>query len=421
MEGSVRRPSPLYHEGASLVLDQLTLLSQVRKCPQYTQTIHIFTLFTEPLYIALTALSSAVLFGLIIGLAKGGFACIQHVILRLLLLRAGALPWNYPRFLDYAAERILLRKVGGGYIFIHRLLLDYFASGEGASTEEVSAIPAISDPPPAISSAPQINTAHREEKPSPPVPSRKTGSNKANRIVTLCGVVIILLALACSAGIFGVVQYSVVQIKANDATATAQVEANTTAEALANASPIAYPPQNKSPVLNDPLQDNSKGNYWEEDTSNCDGNFINRAYDINTNRVEGCIAEATDFTNFIYEVKMKIIKGDGGGIIFRVNLTGAYYDFAINQDGSYIVYAFIDGNGAVLALGSSPAIHRGLNQTNLVAAVVHGKIIELYVNHQRVAVVGGSTYTDGQIGVIVSGSPSNQAEVIFQNAKVWSL
>jgi hypothetical protein len=31
------------------------------------------------------------------------------------------------RFLDYAAERVFLRKVGGGYIFVHRLLLDYFA------------------------------------------------------------------------------------------------------------------------------------------------------------------------------------------------------------------------------------------------------------------------------------------------------
>jgi len=38
------------------------------------------------------------------------------------------MPWNYPRFLDSAAERILLRKVGGGYIFVHRLLLEYFAS-----------------------------------------------------------------------------------------------------------------------------------------------------------------------------------------------------------------------------------------------------------------------------------------------------
>jgi hypothetical protein len=31
-------------------------------------------------------------------------------------------------FLDYATECILLRKVGGGYIFIHRLLQDYFAA-----------------------------------------------------------------------------------------------------------------------------------------------------------------------------------------------------------------------------------------------------------------------------------------------------
>ncbi|MDJ0592593.1 MAG: hypothetical protein QNJ72_21810 [Pleurocapsa sp. MO_226.B13] len=40
------------------------------------------------------------------------------------------MPWNYARFLDYAAERIFLRKVGGGYIFIHRMLLEHFARME---------------------------------------------------------------------------------------------------------------------------------------------------------------------------------------------------------------------------------------------------------------------------------------------------
>jgi len=35
-----------------------------------------------------------------------------------------------------ATERILLRKVGGGYIFIHRLLLDYFASLDNASNSD---------------------------------------------------------------------------------------------------------------------------------------------------------------------------------------------------------------------------------------------------------------------------------------------
>ena len=38
------------------------------------------------------------------------------------------MPWNVVPFLDYATERIFLRKVGGGYIFVHRLLLEYFAS-----------------------------------------------------------------------------------------------------------------------------------------------------------------------------------------------------------------------------------------------------------------------------------------------------
>lgn len=66
--------------------------------------------------------------GVIIGLRNGGIACIQHLVLRLRLLCDRTVPWNYPHFLDYAVERILLRKVGGGYIFVHRLLLEYFAS-----------------------------------------------------------------------------------------------------------------------------------------------------------------------------------------------------------------------------------------------------------------------------------------------------
>jgi hypothetical protein len=53
---------------------------------------------------------------------------VARIILRLRLFRNGSTPWNYVRFLDYAAERILLRKVGGGYTFLHRMLLEYFAS-----------------------------------------------------------------------------------------------------------------------------------------------------------------------------------------------------------------------------------------------------------------------------------------------------
>ena len=65
--------------------------------------------------------------GLAVGLDSGGKACIQHFTLRFLLVRNGFAPWNYPAFLDSAAERLFLRKVGGGYVFIHRMLLEYFA------------------------------------------------------------------------------------------------------------------------------------------------------------------------------------------------------------------------------------------------------------------------------------------------------
>jgi len=76
-------------------------------------------------------LRDGVLAGLVVGLSGGllygGIPCLQHLILRFLLWRNDLAPWPYARFLDHATERIFLRKVGGGYIFIHRLLQDYFA------------------------------------------------------------------------------------------------------------------------------------------------------------------------------------------------------------------------------------------------------------------------------------------------------
>lgn len=50
-----------------------------------------------------------------------------HYILRLILLLQGHTPPHYAHFLDFAVERIFLRKVGNGYQFIHRLLQENFA------------------------------------------------------------------------------------------------------------------------------------------------------------------------------------------------------------------------------------------------------------------------------------------------------
>jgi hypothetical protein len=58
----------------------------------------------------------------------GGLAWWRHWVLRLLLWCSGALPLRLVPWLDEAAQRILLRKVGGGYRFIHDLFRDYLAT-----------------------------------------------------------------------------------------------------------------------------------------------------------------------------------------------------------------------------------------------------------------------------------------------------
>ncbi|HVR02691.1 MAG TPA: hypothetical protein VMT47_11205 [Polyangia bacterium] len=57
----------------------------------------------------------------------GGIDTINHYILRLTLAANGLLPLRLPRFLDHCASLIFLQKVGGGYVFVHRLLLEHFA------------------------------------------------------------------------------------------------------------------------------------------------------------------------------------------------------------------------------------------------------------------------------------------------------
>jgi len=76
---------------------------------------------------------------LLAALLTGGLASLRHVLLRLQLRHLGLMPRHYVRFLDDAARRILLYKDGGGYRFIHRLFLDYFADLEAEPSRALSA------------------------------------------------------------------------------------------------------------------------------------------------------------------------------------------------------------------------------------------------------------------------------------------
>ena len=137
-----------------------------------------------------------------------------------------------------------------------------------------------------------------------------------------------------------------------------------------------------------------------------------------------CVAYNTNFSNFAYEVQVKIVKGTHGsvgGIMFRANpALGSFYDFLIGQDGSYALYRYdSDGSPAkTLSKLSSSAIHTGLNQVNVIAVVASGGTLHLFVNHQVIASVTDTTYGSGAIG-LVADALNNPSEVIFSDAKVW--
>ena len=69
------------------------------------------------------------LFGTIfLGLTRGLQAVLKYFILRFWLWQSHLLPWQVVPFLEDATSRILLRRIGGGYSFAHRLLQEHFAN-----------------------------------------------------------------------------------------------------------------------------------------------------------------------------------------------------------------------------------------------------------------------------------------------------
>lgn len=75
-------------------------------------------------------ISAGLFGGLIVGLLCGGLFALRHLVLRLFLWMNGLAPLRYVAFLSQAKELLFLRQVGGGYIFVHRMLLEYFLSLE---------------------------------------------------------------------------------------------------------------------------------------------------------------------------------------------------------------------------------------------------------------------------------------------------
>jgi eukaryotic-like serine/threonine-protein kinase len=76
---------------------------------------------------AMVGMAYALIFTLTVGLLFGGTAVVQHYVVRAFLVRARVAPRRYDAFLEAMVERLLLRRGGNAYLFVHRLLRDHLA------------------------------------------------------------------------------------------------------------------------------------------------------------------------------------------------------------------------------------------------------------------------------------------------------
>ncbi len=111
---------------ASLAGDAAVHLGAVRGSERELLVVH-----TDKYGDTIGAISGTVnaILGLVlflVGLFFGALPVVQHYGLRLAMWRRKLIPLRWVKFLDYAAEHYLLRKVGGGYVFWHEYLRVYF-------------------------------------------------------------------------------------------------------------------------------------------------------------------------------------------------------------------------------------------------------------------------------------------------------
>jgi eukaryotic-like serine/threonine-protein kinase len=289
-------------------------------------------------------------------------------------------------------------------------------------------------PPPNLYNTPQ-SSAYYPGKEQQFVPPSKPRSNRIGLIIGIAALVLVIIVggiLAISR--LGTQQGSstnatattaATQSPQEHATATAQAQASATA-AVNAANPNPYTPGLGTLALIDPLTDNSKGYAWDASVhTNGTCAFIGGSYHVSTPKTQFfylCSAEASDFSNYAFEVQLKVVQGDCGGMVFRSDSnTGKLYFFEVCQNGSYSFSRYLDftGNNVKdLAGGSSAAITTGLNQVNTIAVVAQGSTLTVYVNKQKLSSVTDSSFTHGQIGLFADAN-NNPTDVAFNNAKVW--
>ncbi|HLZ56307.1 MAG TPA: hypothetical protein VKR06_05100 [Ktedonosporobacter sp.] len=314
----------------------------------------------------------------------------------------------------------------------------------GASASDPTAMVA-SPPPSTISGSDPYNSVastgpsgpysgqanpYESVPPPPPVsmayPLPVTPVRRKTSMGTIVGIGLLVLLLL-GGGVFAYQKFLVAPGGAATTTVTGPAAVASTPLLSAAAAQKLYDQTTSgTPVINDPLT-GADNNGWDDLSNQTTGcGFSGGKYHSHAaaSYASYCYANATNFSNVLFQAQVSISNGHTGGLVFRANDKNLNaYAFRISTDGSYIL-GRVENNGAHLEPlfngSSSPLITKGVNQSNLVAIIAQGNNIYVFVNKKYLRGASDSTYQSGHIGVYVDGDAS-PVDAAFSNVQAWQL
>ncbi len=289
--------------------------------------------------------------------------------------------------------------------------------------------------------------------PTPTPPPFSPTSSRSNRRIVVIALAIVAIIIVLSSGIIFAINSSntgngnnanatstaisnlaTAHINATNTALAKNVAATASARAQATATfnrnnPDPYSSNMHTITLVDPLNGNNP--QWIVSTDPAFGGscqFTNNALHIKESK-SGNFYECTsqgNFSNFTFEVHMKVLQGSCGGIIFRANTNaGQFYQFLVcpNILPFYRLVLYVDNTGKTARnlIGNTfpSAIKQGFGVDNILSVVANGHSILLFANHTQVGSITDSHYSAGVIGLLASDS-LNTTEVAYSNARLWT-
>ena len=269
-----------------------------------------------------------------------------------------------------------------------------------------------------------------------PQPQQPPPARKRSPLLFILLAVLALVVILGGVGVFAVINNNNLNTQHANATATTNANNNAAATvhtvatqnavatqaARATAQVTSHFPPFTTVALFDPLT--SKSSAWASD-SFCQ--FTSTGYQVSiaqSNTFEACYNSKT-FGESAYQANMTITQGDCGGLVFRRLDSKNFYIFKVCQDGTYNIGNFINDQSTYLYTSFKPnsEIHQGLNQQNVIAVVVQGDTVNMYVNGHSIDTATSqaltSAFSRGQIGLVAddTGDPTS---VVYTNILVWT-